>query len=136
MRPSSKPQKCVAMELAGTTSTAQAGLQDDIHGAQASHWSAAELFVVREIFKGIRQSLDPAYAIRHMLHLLSEFLGLNRGRLFLADPGGKTMSIRYAYGLTAEEIKRDVFCLGEGICGKVFESGEIAIVQDIDSDPN
>lgn len=136
MRPSPTPPTCANTESAGTTSTAHAGLQNDIHGAQASNWSAAELFVTREIAKAVGQSLDPAYAIRHMFHLLSEFLGLNRGRLFLADPGGKSMSIRYAYGLTTREIKRGVFCLGEGICGKVFESGEIAIVQDIDADPN
>jgi Nif-specific regulatory protein len=136
MRATSKSKKTADIQISGMVSTAQAGLQEDIHGAQASNWPAAELFVMREISKVIGKSLDPAYAIRHMFHLLSEFLGLNRGRLLLADPGGKTVSIRYAYGLTQREIKRGVFEAGEGICGRVFESGEIAIVQDIDADPN
>jgi len=131
-----KSKKMTGAKGSGTASTAQAGIQKDIHGSQVTNWSAAELFVMREISKVIGKSLDPAYAIRHMFHLLSEFLGLNRGRLLLADPGGKSLSIRYSYGLTQSEVKRGVFQAGEGICGKVYQSGQATIVQDIDADPN
>jgi len=115
-------------------SMAQSELQRSVHGI--CDWSASELFVIREISKVIGKSLDPAYAIRSMLHLLSEFLGLNRGRVFLLDPAAKLLTIRYSYGLTGEEIRRGIFQPGEGITGKVFQSGETAIIQDIDTEPN
>ncbi|MNR79992.1 Nitrogen fixation protein VnfA [compost metagenome] len=115
-------------------STAQAELSKNVHGIV--DWSEPQLFVTREISKLIGKSLDPAYAIRNMLHLLSEFLGLNRGRLFLFDAQKQRLVIRYAYGLDDEEIKRGVFRPGEGITGKVFQSGEVAIIQDIDTEPN
>lgn len=41
-----------------------------------------------------------------MLHLMSEFLGLNRGRVVLRQPEDGSYAIRYAYGLTADEIGR------------------------------
>ena len=115
-------------------STAQAELSKNVHGIV--DWSETQLFVTREISKLIGKSLDPAFAIRNMLHLLSEFLGLNRGRLFLFDAQKQRLVIRYAYGLDEDEIKRGVFRPGEGITGKVFQSGEVAIIQDIDTEPN
>lgn len=115
-------------------STAQAELQKNVHGIV--DWSEAQLFVTREISKQIGKSIDPAVAIRNMLHLLSEFLGLNRGRLFLFDTQKQRLMIRYSYGLNEEEIKRGVFRPGEGVTGKVFQSGEMAIIQDIDAEPN
>ncbi|WP_188381774.1 sigma-54-dependent Fis family transcriptional regulator [Oxalicibacterium faecigallinarum] len=115
-------------------STAKAELQRNVHGIV--DWSQAQLFVTQEISKLIGKSLDPAFAISNMLQLLSEFLGLNRGRLFLFDAQKQRLVIRYSYGLAAEEIARGVFRPGEGITGKVFQSGEVAIIQDIDAEPN
>lgn len=116
------------------TSTAKAELQKNVHGSGG--WPEAQLFVTREISKVIGKSIDPKFAVRSMLHLLSEFLGLNRGRLFLFDAEKQRLTIRYAYGLKNEEIARGVFRPGEGVTGKVFQSGEVAIIQDIDAEPN
>jgi len=115
-------------------STAKAELQRNVHGIV--DWSQAQLFVTQEISKLIGKSLDPAFAISNMLQLLSEFLGLNRGRLFLFDAQKQRLVIRYSYGLSDEEVARGVFRPGEGITGKVFQSGEVAIIQDIDAEPN
>lgn len=115
-------------------SSAQAELQKSVHGL--IDWSDAQLFVAQEISKLMGKSLDPAIAIRGMLQLLSEFLGLNRGRLFLYDPDEQKLRVRYSYGLSREEIERGVFRPGEGITGMVFHSAEVAIIQDIDAEPN
>ena len=98
-------------------------------------WAEHESLLVREILKHIGRSLDPAEAVREMLHLLSELLGLNRGRVLLFDPGSKELVIRYAYGLTRAEIRRGRFAPGEGVTGQVFRTGEPAIIQDIDAEP-
>ncbi|WP_439589327.1 sigma 54-interacting transcriptional regulator [Hydrogenophaga sp.] len=105
-------------------------------------WHAQELLLMREVMKLVGRSLAPAFVLREMLHLMSELLGLNRGRMVLANEASlgskvseRTASIRHAYGLTAEEVQRGVFHWGEGITGRVLASGLPAIVQDVDAEP-
>ena len=102
-------------------------------------WHAQELLLMREIMKLVGRSLAPAFVLREMLHLMSELLGLNRGRMVLADAvvdgAERTASVSHAYGLTAEEAARGVFRWGEGITGRVLASGLPAIVQDVDAEP-
>src|SRR3990167_8931931 len=105
----------------------------------ATDWHAQELLLMREVMKLVGRSLAPAFVLREMLHLMSELLGLNRGRMVLADDAAagadRPASIRHAYGLTAEEAARGVFRWGEGITGRVLASGLPAIVQDVDAEP-
>ena len=112
-----------------------------------------------EVMRLVGQSLAPEVVLREMLHLLSELLGLNRGRIVLADdvddiPGdgddaatalapGRARrrhlpgpsAIRYAYGLTKAEMARGRYAAGEGITGAVLATGQAMIVQDIDAEP-
>jgi Nif-specific regulatory protein len=94
-----------------------------------------ESLLVRECIRLMGRSLEPDRAIREMLHLLSELLGLNRGRVVLPDPARGDLAIRYAYGLTAKEVARGRYALREGITGRVMQSGEPLLVQDIDGEP-
>jgi Nif-specific regulatory protein len=95
---------------------------------------------MREVMRLVGRSSAPGLVFREMLHLMSELLGLNRGRMVLADDravagGPRTASVRHAYGLTAEEVTRGAFAWGEGITGRVLASGLPAIVQDVDAEP-
>ncbi|MCK8787785.1 HlyD family efflux transporter periplasmic adaptor subunit, partial [Roseomonas sp. NAR14] len=54
-----------------------------------SAWREQEMFLLQEIMKQVGASLEPDRAIREMLHLLSEVLGLNRGRVVLREPEGE-----------------------------------------------
>ncbi|GAB2180109.1 sigma 54-interacting transcriptional regulator [Denitratisoma sp. agr-D3] len=92
-----------------------------------------EQLLLRESIRLLGRGLEPDPAIREMLHLLSELLGLNRGRVVQHD--GKQLAIRYAYGLSREEIERGRYALGEGVTGRVMQTGETLIVQDIDDEP-
>ena len=105
-------------------------------------WHAQELLLMREVMKLVGRSLAPAFVLREMLHLMSELLGLNRGRMVLADEatGGqtrdqRTASIRHAYGLTAGQVASGVYRWGEGITGRVLQTGLPAIVQDVEAEP-
>ena len=105
-----------------------------------------------EVMRLVGQSLSTEVVLREMLHLLSELLGLNRGRVVLADgvdvgathaavatrrrkPTSGASSIRYAYGLTRAEMARGRYAEGEGITGAVLATGQPIIVQDIDAEP-
>ena len=103
-------------------------------------WHAQELLLMREVMRLAGQSLSPERVLHEMLHLMSELLGLNRGRVVLADsqpePGQpRTASIQYAYGLTRDETQRGRYAWGEGVTGRVLATGLPAIVQDIDAEP-
>ena len=102
-----------------------------------------------EVMRLVGKSLAPEVVLREMLHLLSELLGLNRGRIVLADgvdvgdtahrpprrAEGLPSSIRIAYGLTRAEMARGRYAAGEGVTGAVLATGHAIIVQDIDAEP-
>lgn len=95
-----------------------------------------EQLLIRESVGLLSRGLEPDKAIREMLHLLSELLGLNRGRVVLPDPQRGDLHIRVAYGLTRQEVERGRYLVGEGVTGRVMQSGETLIVQDIDNEPS
>jgi Nif-specific regulatory protein len=113
---------------------------------EATDWRAQEILLLSQVMRGVGQSLAPAVVLREMLHLMSELLGLNRGRIVLADGDGSglsgspplgpsTSSIHHAYGLTQEEVARGRYGPGEGVTGRVLGTGQPAIVQDVDAEP-
>ena len=108
----------------------------------ATDWHAQELLLMREVMRLIGRSLAPGLVLREMLHLMSELLGLNRGRIVLVDGGEaaeagapRTASVQHAYGLTQAEVARGRYAWGEGVTGRVLATGQPAIVQDIDAEP-
>ena len=90
---------------------------------------------MHEVMRLVGRSLSPETVLREMLHLMSELLGLNRGRIVLREPGSATARIEHAYGLTDAERRRGQYLSGEGITGRVLATGQPAIVQDIDNEP-
>ena len=95
-----------------------------------------EQLLIRESIRLISRGVESDKAVREMLHLLSELLGLNRGRVVLQDKKKGDLAIVIAYGLTREEVERGRYASGEGITGRVMQTGETVIVQDIDDEPN
>ena len=97
---------------------------------------------MREVVGLIGKSLASGVVLREMLHLMSELIGLNRGRIVLNDPHDGTPNsevgtsrICFAYGLTQAEVARGVYAKGEGITGRVLVTGQPVLVQDIDAEP-
>ncbi|MEJ2061185.1 MAG: sigma 54-interacting transcriptional regulator [Gammaproteobacteria bacterium] len=95
----------------------------------------SELLIMQEAVRLITHGSDTGSAIHGILHLLSQLLGLNRGRVLLPDGEGQDLVIRYAYGLTAQERSRGRYVIGEGVTGRVFHTGQVALIQDIDDEP-
>ena len=91
--------------------------------------------VLVESAQRLSRSAPPEETIPAVLRLLSELVGLNRGRVVLPDPAGSTLRIRYAYGLRPEERERGVYRWGEGITGSVMATGRMCVVQDVDEEP-
>jgi Nif-specific regulatory protein len=102
---------------------------------QIANTPESELLVVQEAARLITKSSDPLPAVQGILRLLSQLLGLNRGRVLLPDDESQALTIRYAYGLTGEERERGRYQIGEGITGRVYQTGQLAVIQDIDDEP-
>jgi len=97
-------------------------------------WREQEMLLLQQTMALIGKSLSPDVVLREILHLMSELLGLNRGRVVLRDASGDTSRICHAYGLTQDEIARGRYGPGEGVTGHVLMHGQLVIVQDIDQD--
>ena len=106
---------------------------------KGADWHAQENFLLTEVFRLIGKSLSSDAVFSEILHLLSELLGLNRGRIVLRDLSSspwEVAKIAYAYGLTKDEIERGTYRVGEGVTGSVLKTGQALIIQDIDSEPD
>ena len=105
---------------------------------EAVDWRAQELLLLSQVMRDLGRSLSGERVLREMLHLMSELLGLNRGRIVLAEgdgPAPPASAIHHAYGLTRDEIARGRYGPGEGVTGRVLGTGQPAIVQDVDAEP-
>lgn len=98
-------------------------------------WRAQEMLLLQHVMALAGKTLHPEPVFKEMLHLISELLGLNRGRIVLREENGQSGAIHFAYGLTREEMARGRYAPNEGITGRVLASGQTVIVQDIDKDP-
>ena len=104
-------------------STARADLEAAVH--VDVDWGQQELFFRREVAKVLGRYTDPTENFREVFHLLSELLGLNRGRLYLLDAALDSLVLSHAYGITKEEMARGVLARSEGVTGQAFESGQL-----------
>lgn len=124
--------KTPTMSLNGTLPMENLPSQLESHVIKAE----TDLAVVQEAAKLIGHSGSPDSAINGILRLMSQMLGLNRGRVLLPRPGGRALEIQYSYGLTDEERERGVYSFEEGITGSVMRQGQLAVVQNIDEEPD
>ena len=102
---------------------------------QATPRKIAELTALYEIGRALASSLDLKETSRKILEILASVLDMRRGTLTLLDPETGELVIETAHGLTAEEIARGRFKIGEGVTGRVFEKGEPMIVPDVGREP-
>jgi Nif-specific regulatory protein len=98
-------------------------------------WRTQEMLLIQQVMSHVGKDLTLEKPLNEILHLMSELLGLNRGRIVLADAENGDYAIRYSYGLTDEEKRRGRYQIGEGITGRVLAHKQLIIVQDIDREP-
>lgn len=94
-----------------------------------------ELRALFEISKVLTSSFNLEKNLYSILEILSKELDMKRGSIFIYDKKTEEISIVAAYGLTVEEMSRGRYRLGEGIVGKVIESGLPMFIPDIEKEP-
>ncbi|MBU1026171.1 MAG: sigma 54-interacting transcriptional regulator, partial [Candidatus Margulisbacteria bacterium] len=91
--------------------------------------------VLADVGEALAGSLDLEKSLGSILNVLSDSLEMKRGTVTLVDPITNELRIEVAQGLTKKEKERGRYKIGEGVTGKVVESGEAMVVHDIEAEP-
>lgn len=93
-----------------------------------------ELVTIYEISKILSSSLDLPKTLREVLNLLSIHLGTRRGMVSLLQDSGE-LHLVGAVGMTRDEFDRGRYRMGEGITGKILQTGMPYVAPDISIEP-
>jgi Nif-specific regulatory protein len=93
-----------------------------------------EITCLYEITRAIYSTLDLSKALYQVLDLLAKDLGMNRGSITLLNPETSEIHIEVAHGISSTEKRRGRYKLGEGITGRVIESGRPMAVPKIEEE--
>ncbi len=94
-----------------------------------------EITVLYEVSQLIGGTLNCQDVFSDILGTFHTRLGMNRGTITLLNPATGKLEISAAHGMSVEEVARGRYLVGEGITGKVMETGEPAVVPQIEKEP-
>jgi Nif-specific regulatory protein len=77
---------------------------------------------------------DLAHLLDILLEVMQRHLKIVRGMVSLYEPDSGKIFIHKSYGLSDEEAARGIHALGEGVIGKVVETGRAIVVPRISDD--
>src|SRR3989304_8259664 len=93
------------------------------------------LSALLEVSRVLNSSFDLDKNLFRTMHVLGEFLEMERGSVFLLDQNTKELRIVAAHGLTKDQIEKGKYKIGEGIVGRVLEKGYPVVVPDVEEEP-
>jgi len=96
---------------------------------------AAEVQLLSDVAKALAESLHLEETLTSILRSLDTHLRLRRGTITLLDPETEMIHIKVAHGLSERSKSRGSYKIGEGITGRVVQTGEAIVVPDIARDP-
>jgi Nif-specific regulatory protein len=94
-----------------------------------------ELTLLFDISICLNKSKNIKDVLHQILEMMANYIGMERGTITLLNKGSSEISIEEAYGLSNEEKARGTYKVGEGIVGKVVESGMSVYIPRISEEP-
>ena len=107
---------------------------DDFTHCFTGECRANVLPILYKLNRAISSANDLSEPFRIILNVMRESLRMHRGFITLYDRHSETIFIQDSFGLSEEERQRGVYALGEGITGKVVESGKLMVVPRLHDD--
>ncbi len=95
----------------------------------------SELSLLFEISMKLSDTLDLKMALKPILRMTAEHMEIPRGTLTILNRNRGEIVIEEAYGLKPEEQAKGKYQIGEGITGKVIDTGKAIIVPRISDEP-
>ncbi len=74
-------------------------------------------------------------ALAEILNILDRELGLHRGTITLLVPGGNEIRIEATHDLSQEQSRKITYRVGEGVTGKVMQTGKPMIIPKVSQEP-
>src|SRR4030065_499300 len=93
------------------------------------------LSALLEVSKVLNSSFDLEKNLSRTMHVLGDFLEMERGSVFLLGHNTKELRIVAAHGLTKEQIEKGRYRIGEGIVGRVLEKGSPMVIPNVGEEP-
>jgi len=95
----------------------------------------AELHLLFDISQALEKSLDLRDVVGQIQEAMAKRMGMMRGTLTLLNRETGEIFIEEAYGLSKSQRQKGKYQIGQGVTGKVVETGEPAIVPRISKEP-
>jgi Nif-specific regulatory protein len=94
-----------------------------------------ELAFLYEITKALSESLDLRRSLYKVLEILYTSMGMVRGTVTILNPLRNEIRIEVAHGMSKVAMERGKYQVGEGVTGRVIQTGEAFVVPKISQEP-
>ncbi len=94
-----------------------------------------EISCLYEITGAIHATMDLRKSLGKALDLLSEHLGIGRSSITLLNSDTSEIYIEVAHGISSTQKTRGRYRLGEGVTGRVIETGRPMAIPHVDDEP-
>ncbi|MCG6893137.1 MAG: sigma 54-interacting transcriptional regulator [Desulfobacteraceae bacterium] len=103
--------------------------------ADAKHERIEEITLLWEIGEALNEHLDLKKSLYKVLDILSDRMDMSRGTVTILDPVKNEIFIEIAHGLSRTAMERGRYKVGEGITGKVIQTGKPVAIPKISEEP-
>jgi Nif-specific regulatory protein len=94
-----------------------------------------DVTLLYEISEALNEHLDLKKSLYKVLDILSSSTNMLRGTITILNPLRDEISIEVAHGLSKSAMQRGKYKLGEGITGRVIETGNAVTIPKISQEP-
>jgi len=108
------------------------GMQTYISEASRHPQQLQTLYSISNILTSAKPQKE---ALAEVLRVLDHQLGMNRGTITLLSPDGKEILIEAVHDLSVEQSRKVRYRMGEGVTGKVMETGQPMIIPKVSEEP-
>ena len=94
-----------------------------------------EITLLYGITKALNEHLDLKKSLYKVMDILSSSMNMVRGTITILNPMRNEINIEVAHGLPHNAMQRVKYKLGEGITGRVIETGKAVSIPKISEEP-
>jgi Nif-specific regulatory protein len=95
-----------------------------------------EVTLLYEISEALNEHLELKKALYKVLDILSTSLNMVRGTVTILNPIRNEINIEVAHGISKSAVERVKYKLGEGITGRVIQTGKAVSIPKISEEPH
>ena len=106
-----------------------------VHNDKTESREVRELTLLYEISSALNGTLDLRTVLDRVLSMMAERMEMLRGTFTILNRKTGEIVIEEAYGLTPDERAKGRYSVGEGVTGRVVETGLPAVVPRISDEP-